>query len=504
MYLRSINNVFILGHTANSIYIFDLINSKIVLWKDNFGPLHSVKVINSDSFDTVMVFTENRKAYTFQLKLLEDILYEAINKEQYSLGAHILVNNLDYFKTKFRDSHLFHYSSIFKQNLSGQSCDHDELIKYFTENLKISNITSVVSENTLEPSEICEQCFRIFSGKIAKKSEKFHSSILNNEEQSDLHKQLIGYVKKVQFSKTEQESNQTLLKMLSEEEKTLQDLYVIYKSSNISKLDLKDRYVHIFGFYDSQGIRSLLNAFDIMIRKYDINISLYKAKQICSHLYLNYISNQLIQECPYENSFLIECFIIANSSITDGNTYQRCDFCNFPTIILEPKLKYYHIGYMIVEKLFKMKNIEKLMDIISFVPTVLNILLMYLISEFKSKHESDNNLVLDIMFSCVSQYEVELSFETCEILRTNDLWKPFLSRIIMFQKENKIKCVRCKMICQTKTANQDIFSFKYNIFKNCANILPGYTALELCVGTKKNIPSETIDKIFFMQCLLNS
>lgn len=399
VHLQPMDKFFILGHTANSLYIFDLIRSKIVLRSDSFGPLHCIKVIHDECFSTVLVFTKDYKAYTFQMKQL-----------------------------------------------------------------------------------------------------KQHRQIEKND---DYDAELSGVnIEKMEFnSKT---FDQTRPKWISQEENVLQELYFICKSSNISKPSSKYRYVHIFDLYDSNGLQQLLMGLELMIRKYN-DVTQYKAKKICSQMYLNYIKINSNQDVPHElKCYFIDSFMMVNSSLNDRNTI-RCDFCNYPLTIPRFKLKNLFIASIIVKGLINMKESERLFDIICFIPTLFYVLTKFLLNEFTDqfKIERESKFLVDILLPCASLSKLEHTLKTMKFFQSHEFWKYFSNRIVRLQNEKKIQCNRCNTFCRIEISQERILIFTRDMFEICVETLTGLTALRLCIDVADKIPNNGIKKDFFIKCLLN-
>lgn len=72
--LQIINKELVLGQTKKAFYIFDLLNSKIVLWSHFITPIHTIQVIS----DTISIFTEDLRSYSFQLVPKKNLNYPTI------------------------------------------------------------------------------------------------------------------------------------------------------------------------------------------------------------------------------------------------------------------------------------------------------------------------------------------------------------------------------------------------------------------------------------------
>lgn len=77
--LQVISKSLVLGHTTNIFYIFDFIQSTIVLWFGGLGGIHTLKVCD----DTIFIFTNDHKAFSVKLKRLDDRPEDEDNYEKY-------------------------------------------------------------------------------------------------------------------------------------------------------------------------------------------------------------------------------------------------------------------------------------------------------------------------------------------------------------------------------------------------------------------------------------
>lgn len=491
IHLQAINKHYVLAHSMTSIYVFDLIHSKIVLYNDRFGAIHSVNVVN----DRILVFTKDYKAYTFQMKRLDDLFSEIMNNKQYIVGAQMLVKNSNYFREKFSPSKLIYYYSIFQKKLSDEK-EGKRALKYFLGSFQ--DVFKKYNDGNLQSSNIIEKDM-ITDGKLS--AGDLNSQYDDKDELDEEFNRLD--MNDTEWNVKKENQDKTTTKLISEEDKSLQELFFIYKSADISKLCLKDRYVPIFDRHDPQ---KLLAAFELMIRKYDGNNNTpHKAKQISSRMYLNYMNS--IQELPDElEPFIIECFVVANSFISKRNN-QRCDFCHFPIAIPQYDLNHQAIAHKFITKMLKMKETDRIFDIICFVPTLLNVLLKCLINDSKThfKSEKDFELMVDILFICANRTELELSLKKISSQKwICHFWKAFLNRAIRLHNEKTVKCIRCNNCSTIKSKSLSrVFAYDY-LFKQCSNMLYGPTALELCTEVAKDIPDDSIGKQFFLKCLLNS
>lgn len=413
-HLQSVNT-YVLGHTSNAIYIFDLVHSNIVMWSNTFGPIHTVKVINSD---TILVFTKDQRAYTFQLETLNDV---------------------------------------------------------------------DVNEKALIPTDVCN---------FEKKENII--DLINN----DCHSRVILGSKSEEALLNHVEST-----IISQEDKDLQSLFLIYKSSRISKFILRDRYAEFFDKYDQHGVQRLLNALELLIIDNDSDITQLEAKINCASIYLNYMNIKSTDNLsPEAEQFIIDCFLLINSPLSTNASIKRCDQCNFPVLVPKQSVKHLDVVEMIVKRLVKCKKFEKLFDIIDFSPAIVGVLLKVIASEGSAEHGCEFETIINIFFCCTYTH-VEPFVQSWDVFKSKQFWSEFLSRLIRLHNDNIIQCTRCKAHCEIDMEfaieTKSMYNFDY-AFNKCINTTNGLTALELCMKAAKHIPCDALSKQFYMKCLLSS
>lgn len=293
---------------------------------------------------------------------------------------------------------------------------------------------------------------------------------------------------------------------LSEEDKILQNLFFIYKSLKVSKFNLKDRYAELFDAYDFQEIKKFLQFLQVMIVENDNEVREIEAKKICAEIYLDYIKIDSIHDFSEEfETFILDCFVLVNAPVVEDCHVQRCDECNFPLIVSEINLKYSNIAEILVKKLIAYKKNEILFNVIVSVPATIGILLRNLLTgSVHTGTELDN--IIDILFACGSQTDIEQYSEKCEQFKTHSFWSEFFTRLIRLHNQNLMQCIRCKKECQIDfklIESEPFYSFKY-AFNKCVHLINGSAALQLCSNAAKHIPSNGIDRNFFIECLLKS
>lgn len=412
--LQSLNRSLMLARTSNAFYIFDIERSKVALWTNRFGNIHTIRAVDGES-NSFLLFTTDQKVYTFQLNRSEELFNETIeNKEQYSNDTEII---------------------------------YDEKRSHDT--------TSFINlDNKLKDLTLAE-------------------------------KKPIG---------------------LSEEDKILQNLFFIYKSLKVSKFNMKDRYAELFDAYNFQDIKKFLQFLQTMIVENDNEVTEIEAKKICAEIFLDYIKIDWIHDFSEDSeTFILDCFAMVNTPVTEDCHVQRCDDCNFPIIVSKTDLKYSNIAEVLIKKLIEFDKIEMLFIVIESIPATIGILLEKLLTgSVRPGTELDN--IIDIFFACGSQTDIVQYSATCEQFKTYSFWSEFFTRLIRLHNQNLMQCIRCKKICQIDLKSIEIEPFySYNYaFNKCVHLINGSAALQLCSNAAKHIPCNGIDRNFFIECLLKS
>lgn len=530
VHLQAINGFFVLGYTSNKFYIFDMIHSSIVLWNDSFEAIHTVKVIEGDAYNTMVVFTKDSRAFSFQLMQLDRVLYDSVAKERYTHCGRLMLQNLSYFQEKVSDMTFRYYYSILltklgfcdddaKKILEELRIKFDDLLHKYSENDEnLQKLTGSNGVRVVNGVYLIENSFAIASkrnlGKIYGSTEDFLGAI-----EDEAPSILSSYDDEIVVST---KSNVNALnsmalvriepKALSEDDKIVQNLFFVYKSLKISNFNLVERYADLFDRYDLPSLMRLLKALETMILEND-SISTTEAKQHCARMYLNYLKTETIDtwnQTTYD--FVIDCFVSSNEPTqTTTNNIQRCFDCNFPLIVEMTTLKYREIGDIIVKYLLERQEHERLMMIIEHIPAVLNFVLKRTIAEKfdtpSKTTQTDFDAIVDMIFACANQLQIEQCVQKYSALRTVSFWSGFFARLKRLLAEQTIKCIRCDAQCTIDLGrlaeSKPFYSYDYSL-NVCADYMNGLMALEFCSQAANVIPCDAISKQFYLKCLMNA
>lgn len=532
VHLQAINGFYVLAYNTIAFYIFDVIHSNIVMWNNSFNAIRTIKVIENDSTkNTFIIFTEDSKMFSLQLTQLDRIFYDRLTKELYFDSCEFLLQHLKYFKEKCNDLTFRYYYSILLNKISSDDNDgatrlqqlHDEFDELVTKKYgkQFDDIDNMATKNGRRLSNGIYLIENSFTQNPDIQSESIKRMNLYDNDANDETLSILSSVdddsivhSNVKADVIQQNKNSASLmmepKVLSEHDKVVQNLFFIYKSLKMSNFNLVERYANIFDCYDLAGIQRLLNALETMILENDSAICGTEVKQYCARMYLNYIKIESLDDLDSDSrDFVIQCFIQANNA--NNNSIQRCQSCHFPLVVEVTVLKYREMAEIIVKYLLSHEDRNRLWDIVERVPACLNIMVNGIIeNQFDTPSKSsrdDFDAIIDLLFACANQVQLEHFVKKYASLRTFDFWRGFLTRLIRLHAEESIQCVRCGTHCvisyQKLAESKPFYAHDY-VMNICADHLNGLIALRLCTNIAKNIPSDAISKKFYLKCLLNS
>lgn len=529
--LQAINGFYVLGYTSNKFYVFDMIHSSVVLWNDSFESIHTVKVIEDDPTNTIVLFTKDYKAYTFQLMQLDRVLYESVTKERFYDSGRLMLQNAAYFQEKVTDLTFRYYYSILQTKLA--YCDDDSKMVLEELRTRFDNLLTKYSEMDENVQKFCgPNNVRVVNGVYLIEN----SFSLANSKRTDIRTTMYGSTE--DFLDAIEDETPNILssyddeivvstkpsantinadslvriepKPLTEDDKIVQNLFFIYKSLKISNFNLVDRYADLFDRYDLPGLMRLLSELESMILEND-KVSKTEAKQHCARMYLNYVkidATSTWDQTTYD--FVIDCFVASNVRLAD-DSIQRCFDCNFPLIVEMTTLKYREIADIVVKYLLGRQEQRRLMKCIESVPALLNFVLKTTIAEKfdtpSKTTQSDFDSILDMIFGCANQLQLEQCVHKYSALRTVAFWNGFFARLKRLLCDKTIKCIRCNTLCPIDLSllaeSKPFYTYDYAL-NVCADSVNGLVALDFCGKVANFVPSDAISKQFYLKCLMNS
>lgn len=528
--LQPIRKRFVFGHTADAFFVFDVKESSAMLWNDEFGAIHTIKVIDDDKDGcTFVVFTKDNRTFTFQMLRLDQLFGDlVINHELYEKAAQLLLDHLSYFKRKIEDGKfVFSYSmlrnkleSIGPANtiLSELQSNFDGLLNARAIQEQITDRRTVRMENGIYMIRDNGSMMAVAPSTASTTAEHYNNAQNFDEDMGDAMEPLV-----IPCRKPIPSNRRKIAPIqLSDDEKVLQNLFLIYKSLKWSNINLVERYADVFDRFDIPGIAKVLDKLEMVILENDPGVSEKEAKRNCARMFLSYFNEATALDELDETSFdfVIECFILVNASVQDEDKQSaRCQNCKFPLLVdvAQVSLKYKSLGEKILEYLWAQNQRDRLAQIIMAIPSILIIKLKLMLRDkFESAattaiathlNGSDKETIADVVFACGEKRQLKQCVEKYVWFRSTEFWNKFIERLIRMRAQQLAKCTQCgheqRFGSMRFIAEKPFYTYDY-VFNVCADYLNGLTALQLCTKYSRHIPCNALGKSFYLKCLLHS
>lgn len=99
--LQKLTQDFLLTYTELGLYIFDMRNSSVVLWSNQFERIVDCKVCNNE----IIIFTQTGSLYSVQLQSLQFQAKALVSQEKFLECAWLMRKNVKYFADKAREDY---------------------------------------------------------------------------------------------------------------------------------------------------------------------------------------------------------------------------------------------------------------------------------------------------------------------------------------------------------------------------------------------------------------
>lgn len=457
-------------YTENGFYIFDPVNSTIVLWNNEFSDIHSIRIVNNF---IVNIFTNHSEMFSLELLSLYDYSISLFNFENYLECYFVIKANLEYFQERIRVQRGLGLLFKLKEFLDDELIDG---LKEFFDELKDDN------------------CVRYENGiYVLENQYDFTNNSKNSLKSIVLQKygSMLSLGDLEKFGDDEIVERETVGKIvmpkehtITEEDKIVRNLFMIYKTSKISNTNFLERYSCIFDSYDSKEVINLLSKLEIVIQ--ENGESNLDAKKNCFMLYFDYLKPEIIYEVDSESrDFITDGFILINTPNDDSES--KCEDCDFPLKILKNCL-YPEIGSVLLNYFWSRKEYEKCFEISRKVSFMFHQICKFYIHE--RNYEKIVPYVLTIR-------DVNLFNKAVDSWNLK-IWEESFKCMTKL-KENRSFCLNCSKI---QNSNENL-RFSWNYFLNAiVDNLNGSFALGLVLKYSEEIPNYEIEKDFFLKCLL--
>ncbi|GAB0093786.1 Hermansky-Pudlak syndrome 5 protein homolog [Sergentomyia squamirostris] len=402
-HLHCMDNKLIVTNTASGIYVFDP-NQNFILWNDEFPEIHSICLVGN----CLYIFLTTMELFMVRITKLCDHLVDILMAEDFAKCLELILRNMTYVKNhvrvrdnlrqvgKFRDFlHEMHQDEVLglletiiitpKHPVMAENHHPDE-VKFPQKNIKDVIATMMKSKLGINIKLGLNLLASFDTGgkaevptdqnghkTVFKEIDEFTVKSVSAEEEIVTRKMVLN-------KKT---SPEMVYPRLTDEEKLLRNLFMIYKSSKIGNIRLVERYAEIFDRYSLAEISALLVKLQaIMVENGEGE---REARRNCVGLYLDYIKPELIWEMDEKaREFLLECFTVVN----EDEMTPRCESCSFP-LITTRESQYMDLGKILFQFMWSRQERQRCDSLVQSVPALLSLWCLYRAQEGTFQHMED-------------------------------------------------------------------------------------------------------------------
>lgn len=484
------NGKFLLAYTERSFYIFDTSRLKIVFYNDQFTGIQSIKLINNEF---LTIYLQNNRLVVFKLILIDDLVLATFNDHNYLECADLIKNNLEYFQEKLIENRNLRRLIKLKEILTKLNFNEvlDEIRVFFAsiERLLNGDCDQVIEKNS------------IFVVNQMHNRQKELISIQNGE--NERNDQII--VVNTRSSVTRRPISKTIIKIGGQaengddDEKILWDLYMIFKSSQISNLNFTERYSRIFDGFELGTVISMIKRLrDLIVINGQTTDEI--ATRSCYTLFLDYFNCEMMYEIDeVTRDFVVDAFTHLNIPIREVPYSFVCEECRFP-LSVDQTCEYPHIGYKMMQYFWSRKEYDRCYVLIEKVSYLLKDLLKFYIQ--------DRNFEQLIPYA-LKVGDLNLFLKAVELF-DEDMWlQAFQFMGTLHKQPHLAYCLRCRSF-SGENVSRDINNMVnkkigwFDFLNIAINYLPTDRILSLLTMYNSSIRNEEVGKEFYLKCLLKA
>uniref|UniRef100_A0A1Q3F722 Hermansky-Pudlak syndrome 5 protein homolog n=1 Tax=Culex tarsalis TaxID=7177 RepID=A0A1Q3F722_CULTA len=315
---------------------------------------------------------------------------------------------------------------------------------------------------------------------------------------------------------------------ISEDDKTVRNLYLVYRSSTISNLNFSDRYAKIFDTYDTNTIVGLLQKLEAVMEENNEDQSRLKVIRI----YFDYLKVELIWEIDHDSrTYIKQSFIEYNQTLLDGelNALPKCEACGH---YLRPNTTchYLEIGTTLVQYFWSRQEYAQCFELVQQIPYLWLTIARFYVQDRRQ----------DKAIQCLwNAGDVELLERAATEMFSPAHWRQLLDLMLTCYNSNSLMCLNCDKLCtlavaecnpmwqqqQQRSADNNCAMtqpsstktscsssgkvrhfYSWNYVLNVAvesGTISGKALLALLRGYDEYIPKGAIETGFFLKCLLD-
>lgn len=551
--LQPIFGKFIFSHTKNSFCIVDPTTSNIVLSNEHqFHDIDNVKIVNGS---TLIIFTSKSQLFSLSCRSIEDCFVDRLTEQKYDECVKLLLANRSYFNEMCRTGGFVAQVLRLQNALTVHNQITDDLKTIFSE------LTASQLQQTIVVPVVRQQqdngIFAVDNGFTMNAKNRNHSgptisadenirtvlmsasrnlfnklNIFNDTDDADNtaavgqvlcdRPSIIPYQNVDQLNHSDEivatvyrpnrmvvqretTSNHIALhKQLTAEDKLLQNLFMIYKSSRMSQLSLVERYCTIFDQYDCHTIRELLEKLAIIMQQNNIVETV--ARLHCYEMYFNYLNHDLIWEFDDEaRQFIINGFILINQPVDPVTIV--CTDCRFPLMLRKPTAcRYRDIGATVMKYFWSRNQLQQCYELAAAVPWTVELLCKFWLNN-ENDCRNDVAKVIRLVFA-TSTEAMWLKAIQCAWFG-DEAWTECFELMVRMHRQRQMICANCDK-CSTNgnggNAWHTIESHEFYAWSRFLDTLVhqvhGRTAIRLVRQYSSQIPCDAVPKEFYLKCLL--
>lgn len=286
-----------------------------------------------------------------------------------------------------------------------------------------------------------------------------------------------------------------ILPVITDDDKNVRNLFLIYKSSKISKLNFLDRYANIFDKYDFNMIINLLkNLEQLMVD--DDNQAACLARENCIRICFDYLKPEMIYEISdYSRDYIRECFNTINGDRLEGAA--KCENCDYPIIIASECL-YPEIGKILLQYYWSRGDYNVCFEITKHATHLLEIICKFYIQE-------RNTTTLTQYLFNLANHEL---FEATAVLYEMDQWHQTFSLLLAMMYDCTIPCLNCGNVCVLSAEIVGVRSASFHSWNYILTIALKYIGPQLVLRMLHDyadkIPPGAIERQFYRLCLMQA
>ncbi|XP_049547121.1 Hermansky-Pudlak syndrome 5 protein homolog [Anopheles darlingi] len=289
----------------------------------------------------------------------------------------------------------------------------------------------------------------------------------------------------------------------SEDDATVRNLYLIYRSSIISNLNFADRYAKIFDDYGTEAIVRLLHKLETLMEENEEP----EARLKCTRIYFDYLKPELLWEIDaVPRQFIKEGFIVCNTVERSEQLdceLGRCDGCGY--YLRAPRTCHYRdIGISLMRYFWSRREYGECFALVKQVPHLWRTVTRYYIQDRRQ----------DKVVACVWNLADRELFERAagEMFEAHH-WRQLFELVLSYYRRNEMICLNCDKRCTTKTtptiqgngSSQDgeaqFRQWNYLLEVALEHLEPA-ELLSLLNNYTQHISKGAISTSFYIRCLL--